>query len=328
MIIDPNDLVVRELGMKSPDILPKRAPEAAIFLTHDVSERVLAHFRRLKRESALLLDCYLCIDAKRVGSRCSLLPEHILVRHRAAETTMSARFYQSRFWSPFNYHGHKDLLFVPLLARPPLSGYRFVWIVEFDVDYAGDWATFFRAASSSTADLLATTLQSRLSSRQWRHWDWFACSGDVPLEQQRRMFQPIIRLSRDLTFAFIEAAQDPRWRGHFEAVLPTVAMHRGLAIEDIAGLGSATSDGSEKQWYTNTPAATTLSPGTLVWRPGMPAYYHENPSGFSQPDMLYHPIKIQQQGRRSKITVKAGRVLARTFHRMRYGPLFRAPGGR
>jgi hypothetical protein len=43
--------------------------------------------------------------------------------------------------------------------------------------------------------------------------------------------------------------------------------------------------------YDNTPADRYLGPGSFIFRPARPAYFHERPQDFAAPGRLYHPVK-------------------------------------
>jgi hypothetical protein len=78
------------------------------------------------------------------------------------------------------------------------------------------------------------------------------------------------------------SVRDGPWSGNYEALFPTIAAYAGFSVEDF-GQGSR---------YTNTPGQGNLSPGTFVWRPPVASeYFHENPTGFATPNLLYHPVK-------------------------------------
>jgi hypothetical protein len=63
-----------------------------------------------------------------------------------------------------------------------------------------------------------------------------------------------------------------------------VLAYRGLRIEDIGGDGEFVPPGRENRYYRNNWLDKSLTPGTFVFRPAMPAPGLE-------PNLLWHPVK-------------------------------------
>jgi hypothetical protein len=109
-----------------------------------------------------------------------------------------------------------------------------------------------------------------------------------------RSFLPIVRFSRGMMDCYVRAVESGGWRGHTEALYPTIASFNSLVIEDLGGKGPFTRPSMFGKNYVNTPTADgDLLPGTFVYRPVKnAAYFHEAPERFSQPGYLYHPVKV------------------------------------
>jgi hypothetical protein len=232
------------------------AMQAVVFLTHLRSGRISRHFARLKRECGF--DAFLFFHSK--GDGAALLPS------RAVEAKERKIAYD---------YGGTDLIFIPAMLAP--EGYEHIWLVEYDADFAGNWKTFFDKASESEADFLATTIFSKEDSEGWHHWPWFEAPPEV--KTYYRAFCPVMRCSRTMLECYVQSLQTERWRGHYEALMPTIAAHKGLRVEDIG-----------RGLYTNTPNDPQLSPGTFIFRPARDRYFHESPASF-ETGFLYHPIK-------------------------------------
>jgi hypothetical protein len=258
--------------------------QAIVFLTHIESIRVLNHYERLKYETRNFLDTFLCVHE--VASR-GLAPRIFAADFRiSAQTTYQyapKRYEQMlRSYESASYFGHIDLIFMPALSSERLRSYPYVWLIEYDVDFAGDWSSFFSETVQSHADYMATTIVARADSRNWVWWRTFRPPPGVELAHQARSFAPIARFSQRMLERYRASVRDGAWSGNYEALCPTIAAHAGFAVEDL-GTGRR---------YTNTPGERNLSPGTFVWRPPVGnMYYHENQSGFPKPGLLYHPIK-------------------------------------
>ena len=161
--------------------------------------------------------------------------------------------------------------------------YEYVWRIEHDVRFSGNWIDFFRAFADTTADLLATTVYRRAFRPEWNWWG----SLKTPFWLWRkpeliRCFLPLCRLSHHACER-LEKAQHQGWRGHEEVFVSTLLHHYGYTLEDIGGSGEFVRPGNEQRFYTNTPKKPGLRPGTFVYQgPCEPLV---------KPNTLYHPIK-------------------------------------
>jgi hypothetical protein len=255
--------------------------QALVFLTHIESIRILGHYERLKRETRGLLDTFLCVhETAPRGAVLRIMPADIRISEPVGAQYSPIRFAQMLRWG--SAYTFIDLVFMPVLSSERLQDYSHVWIIEYDVDYAGDWSHFFADAVRSRADFLATTIFARSDSEGWRWWRDFRAPKEVALANHARCFAPIARFSRRMLARYHACVADGAWAGHYEALFPTIALHAGFAVEDL-GRGTH---------YTNTPDDWTLSPGTFIFRPAVAAqYFHENPVSFATPNLLYHPVK-------------------------------------
>ena len=168
-------------------------------------------------------------------------------------------------FDPGNFFGNADL--VPMkffLDRPYYDDY---WIIEYDVRFSEAWPELFADLSSSSADLLCTTMQTWTENPNWAHWGTLTTGDeDVPLERRVKGFMPFCRLSHAL-FAACDARYRTGWNGHCEIIWPTIASLSGLRLEDIGGSSSFTPAERRGRYYQNTPSEWSQFPGTFVYRP-------------------------------------------------------------
>ena len=264
-----------------------RSRQALLFVTHIESKRVLVHFQRLRRETEGLLDCFLCVhepETRHPTQR--ILPADLRVRRNNSKRYVERR-YQEMLAAKRSFNsGYTDLAYLPAMANDQFRFYRYIWMMEYDVDYAGNWASFFTDAMRSSADYVATTIVTRADCEDWYWWSTFRAPPGVALAQQTRSFAPIARFSQRMLDRYRASVTDGSWGGHFEALYPTIALHAGLTVEDLR----------RGTHYTNTPDDWQLSPGTFVYRPAVAErYYHENQSAFSERGLLYHPVKTAER---------------------------------
>jgi len=186
--------------------------------------------------------------------------------------------------------------------------YDYYWIVEYDVQFSGNWRALFDAFADNTSDLLCTSLHRTHTNPTWRWWRSLSWPAD-PKPELIRGFFPFARVSARALDAIIAATQ-AGISGHYELTWPTVLHHSGLVIEDIGGDGQFVQPSNRNRWYTSTPRNENLSPGTVVYRP-------TRLSPGRRPNTLWHPVKhslvdyVRGTGTYSRIVKPVKWVLSR-----------------
>jgi hypothetical protein len=253
---------------------------AGLFITHVVNERLVKHYERLKQQSERL------IDWRFVHNRWNMFDI------AAGRTPLSVKLPAPRLEEALRHGrlqvGYLDLFVVPLALMTKRNQ---VWVIEYDVDYAGNWETFFKQFRGNKIDLLTTTINTHDLDPNWTFWRTAITPRGVSPSMRTRAFLPLFRASRRFLNAYLQAVSGGEWGGHYEFLFPTIARALNLSIEDIGGNGRFTSNDRRGRNYLNTPHDAHLSPGTFVWRPSCTAYFHENAGQFDLRDMLYHPVK-------------------------------------
>ena len=187
----------------------------------------------------------------------------------------------------------------PILAffreRPNHTSY---WRVEYDVVFDGDWFDFFSAFAENDADLLTTTLYGPAIRPDWGWWPTLG----KPWHDHRRLrrlraFMPIARLSQ-IACVTLDRAYRKGWFGHDEAAVPSILHSHRLKLEDLGGAGAFTPPAGFDRFYTNTPAARGLAPGTFVCPPHLPRLDE-------RPGKLYHPVKDRLEWLRLRDVARA-----------------------
>jgi len=257
---------------------------SGLFLCHAPCARVLAHYARLRAESGHLVDWTLVIDRGHLDPP----PEDAAYPHPGI--VMPRRFAAARAVGRLtDGAGMMDTVIMPRVLAAPRE---FVWALEFDVDYSGNWGKLFGRFAGNRADVLTTTLMPRQDCPDWNKWPTAGAPAALKPANWLRSFNPILRLSRRFAAAYVATVESTAWQGHYEFTIPSIARHLGYRIEDIA---RRTLLPSWLPWprplYDNTPNDPCLGPGTFIFRPARPAYFHEHPEHFPDPNRLYHPIK-------------------------------------
>lgn len=183
------------------------------------------------------------------------------------------------------FHFQPDNVELPvLLFHKAHPEYAYIWTIEYDVRFTGNWDRLFGHFEASDADLLGTTLTYYDEIPAWHHWPSLDVTWkDIHPESYLRGFFPIYRLShralRQLDSDYRDGVS-----GHFECLIPTLLRHAALKIEDIGGDGPFVKPENRNRFYRNTPLRGPLSPGTFVYRPVMHRPGKER-------NMLWHPVK-------------------------------------
>ena len=177
-----------------------------------------------------------------------------------------------------------NCIFPVLLFAKGIPAFNYLWRVEYDARYTGDWSRLFRHFSRNRSDLLATTIFRYNFRPGWNWWKSLK-SPRAPLKKSSliRGFLPIFRLSRNAC-TLLDRSYREGWTGHYEVAIPTILSHHGCSIEDIGGDGEFVNSKNKNRFYTNTPSAPGLAPGTFV----CPPY---SCGSLDIPNMLYHPVK-------------------------------------
>lgn len=260
-----------------------------LFLAHRIHDHFVARYRRLRESVPADHDLYLAFDATTADpetvAAAKLLGGDDLYLFRFSE--LSTEGYP-RPWAGDNdsrlVPGNVDLL--PLHLHRTTEAYDRYWIVEYDVEYTGDWRAFFGHFRDNDSALLGTTLQPYRVLPEFHWWDSVEAPEPIDREDLYRGFFPVMRLSRAALEA-LDTAYAEGWTGHFEVVVPTALHRSGLGIEDIGGEGPFVRPGNENRFYTNTPWRTGLGPGTFKYRPA------RRWPGLRR-GKLWHPVKPTQ----------------------------------
>jgi hypothetical protein len=269
---------------------PRQTVDTAVaFVSHRICPSVRSRFRDLVAETPDSHDVYFLYDATDGTAE-----DVRTVRQLAGErlrTFVAPDITNNPYPNPWAdptrkqlLPGNTDLLFLHFAQMEPT--YDQYWFIEYDVVYTGSWTTFFQSFDDASADLLGTTLYPYDRRPDWYWWPSFETPFELDRSDWISGFFPLIRVSDEL-LTHVHEAYLAGWTGHVEAVLPTLANHQGLAIEDIGGDGPYVRSGRRNRFYFNSPEADSLFPGTFIYRP-----VRARPG--RRKNMLWHPIKPNQ----------------------------------
>ena len=276
---------------------PRRSDDAVIFLTHFWSPRIARHFKRLKREASPVLPVFLAYSLRSDDDTVPPeVPANFAVSRRDGHRLMPRRMIERA--ARGDLYGYIDTMLMPILRTEKARRYRYIWLVEYDVDFAGDWGSFFAGVTTCEADLLATEIRSRSEHPNWYNWPGFSGPASFGPEEQFAAFCPIVRFSQRFLEAYCRDVESGAWTGHFEALYPSIAYSNGLKLADLGGGGRFVPAGWEWRHYMGERHPSVR---TFHYRPPVSdRYFHEDRSRFATADRLYHPIKFDREPRTAR----------------------------
>ena len=259
---------------------------AIVLQTHFYNRAIERMFFRLVGDAPDGCACFVMLHVSN-GVSPPVLPRN--VPHVIASTAQLRNpAYIRKVNDPAGWHfwqgGHTDLNALYFCAARP--GFDRYWFIEYDMRFSGSWGRLFAAFEDDPADLLTTTVRRATENPGWMHWRSLRLPvGAAPLPEHQKIsaFMPIFRVSR-AAFMAIDRAYRAGWAGHCEATWPSIVNAAGLRLADLGGDGEFVAPGNHNRFYTNTPAHTHLSPGSLVFRPARVSV------GLRR-GCLWHPVK-------------------------------------
>lgn len=261
--------------------------DCVLFLTHRWSPSIAVHYGRLKRQAGSMLDVLLVYHTPSNGAAPDGANPDVVVTTDEIAAAFPRRFAErGDRWAFYC----ADLIWMTAAVKAPVSGYDRVWVLEYDVDFSGDWATFFRDAVHYEGDLLGTDIRPLSVTPGWWNAEGYRQPEPVP-EDPIIGFFPIVRVSKALVGAYHRHLDADGWNGHFEMVLPSFAAAKGFSISEIGGDGAFTPPGQRGRHYT-TPRMVGSPAATFSFRPPRSfRYFATSARPFRKADHLYHPVK-------------------------------------
>lgn len=164
----------------------------------------------------------------------------------------------------------------PVIEFAAHSVYDYVWAVEYDVIFSGNWSTFF-TAHNSNADFLSAKVREHSAQPQWCWWRSLRGPQEIPRSRWLRSFNPVFRISKRAA-VYLREKYMLGWRGHHEVTMPTLLRAGGFIIEDLGSDGSFVRDCNRGRWYNPINYSAKLRHKALR------SEAH---------DMLSHPVKVR-----------------------------------
>ena len=269
-------------------IKKKHDKEVILFISHVFSDLTIDRFLKLRKLTANNFDVFALIDA---NHKFSLELWNKELRENNCSDSLIP-FYPNELEEILGYKYFIKNSIIPGCAHYPLlffwKQFEYVnyWVVEYDVEFSGNWSDFFNHFKNNHEDLLASHLTRFHLNPTWQWWGSLhpprslskamkAKQADLP-----KGFFPLYRIS-ERALRVVDTAHRQKWRGHFEVLLPTVLEENGLAAGDFNSYGTFYTNGSIE------PNDGTSPHSSLRWRPEI------DPQEFKRisTPCIFHPVK-------------------------------------
>lgn len=201
-------------------------------------------------------------------------------------------------WATMDSYGYTEgvRVWVPGLSCLPvihlgrdLEGFRDIWYLEWDVRFHGDWSEFFDAFRDDESDFVSGLIYDRTPEMaSWPHWKITHPTERLEDGDYVRSFNPVSRYSMRACRRLDEMMRDG-WRGHHEAMFPTLLRREGLTICDFGGTGPYVSKRLRNRFYVSRPWGDPME--SYRFRPPFP------PSLGPAVGKIYHPVKAPEAPR-------------------------------
>jgi GT2 family glycosyltransferase len=272
----------------------RRQPkQAVVFLTHRDSERINRHFERLRRDLRDVMPVFFCQHRPDPEASAPLFDPDITISLADGARLLPRRYAEWMTPGRSKFAAYTDLALIPAMLHPQLETFEHIWIIEYDVDFTGDWRTFFDWAARSSADLIGFDFATRTYSLDWMHWAAFSAPTRVPPEKCMRGLFSLARFSKRFLNIYREEVRDPSWKGHTEGLFPTIALHHGLPVATFGSVNSCFEAPSIAAEASRPPFDFADKRNFNADPVQGHSYFQETPAAFGSMNRLYHPIKVE-----------------------------------
>jgi hypothetical protein len=259
---------------------------AILYLTHHWDRVHARRFARLRKETMDLGDSFVLFQSAQK------YPALEVISEAPGERNLLHTFDPIALPSKLGYGYLTPKGIVPGCTHFPLVDfagehhYAYYWLIENDVEFSGNWGNLIGSCSEDRADLIAAHVTPYKDDPGWIWWRFLTSPLHRPLDPARllRAFFPVYRISRE-GLSRIDRMQRAGWRGHYEALLPTLLNASGMAVADLRKFG---------QFYLGTrqdpphALAHLDQLSTLRWRPAVSD--EEFLRRFTD-NVIFHPVK-------------------------------------
>jgi len=266
----------------------KNKKTVILFISHIYSDAVVDKFLKIRKSTANDFDSFALIDAS------NKFTHELWKKQLEQEDSANALipFFPDELEKILGYKYFIKDSIIPGCAHYPLLffwkqfEYLNYWVIEYDVDYTGDWSNLFNSFNNNIEDLLASHLTRRCLHPTWQWWESlhpprrFSKAIKAKHANLLKAFCPLYRISERALRA-IDAAHKQKWRGHCEVLLPVILEENNLIVGDFNAYGTFYTNGSIE------PNGGTTPHSSLRWRPEIDPLELKKVST----PCIWHPVK-------------------------------------
>lgn len=159
----------------------------------------------------------------------------------------------------------------------------YIWFIEYDVAFTGEWNYLFDYFRESDADFIASHIETYDENPDWHRWKLEHPYDFIPKNKRVRSYNPIYRLSSQ-ALEFLDKRFRDGWKGHNEVTFPTLLYNNGYELLDFGNRGAFTRKETENFYYSYPIRFFPSYVGTMRYRPVF------KKAGMLK-NTLYHPVK-------------------------------------
>lgn len=199
-----------------------------LYISHKINDETLWRYRKLRDDvKPLGIDVVWCFNNKNDIIK---IPNDVSVEMASDDAILSS----DKFL--FKAHNKPLTWSVPAYFLMKIfekySEYEYIWIVEYDVCYSGNWKNFFERMNKLPHDFICEKLTSRYSSSRWCWWP-SSCMYGVHWKNMYKSLNCISRVSRKLYESLLKFYNGYRAKIglFFENLWPSVATMEGSCFD-------------------------------------------------------------------------------------------------
>lgn len=250
--------------------------DAILITTHKINLRILHLYNKIRTSVNYYCDVFILIQKESM--------ETLAIPFGIKSETFSKKDLFSLDMTPLREDitpGSNHFILLWFFKNHPK--YDRYWVIEYDVEYSGNWKDVFEKTKSLDFDFMSTHIQHYAENPSW-YW-WGSLGGavsDIPFRKRVRSFNPVMRIGRSaIEFLYATLLKDNN-RGHHEELISTLLYNNSFSILDLGQNGKFASRELSPICSYNTP----LPFGTMRHKPSFLPF-----DVALYPDKLIHPMK-------------------------------------
>lgn len=266
-----------------------------LFQAHELSEETVKAFQSLKNAVSAKHEVVLLLDTKNI----TIVPDE-LKNEIFSFSSLDFKNWGLLTWGKSMLPGHCHF---PILRYHMFNqNYDYLWLIEYDVRFTGDWNLFLDSYENDNADLLCCHLKLRSEEPNWYWWKSFdyrsnsslmdGCT-ELPIEaasnqgiKHLRCFLVVSRFSKAAISDLIKT-HSGKWLAHQEFIVPTSLFFNGFKVRDFNGRSFNCEPITRKRKFYSSSSdleGSMVYWGSVRFRPSFKT------SGYKK-NFLYHPVK-------------------------------------